>query len=438
MKTIGIYDELLYYNKYYNKDLNSQPRNKMNIVLSSSVFFQKSEHLLHEIFEHEVDSPFTVCMLKFSEVELKLLLQLPYPHPPLIGAAKRRVHLLQKLKNYNTFSFFKSFTDIIRIEHLDAPICFVICNLNEGLDICKLSLDSSMYVFFNAYEKALFDIEEIKWWKPFMTIRKVVMPYDQKLLTLNPITKCKHDISKNDLILINEKLYVVGQNLKLFNDDGGEANLFKMNPDSGEVVKIFKFLSSNKSKKIHFLLRANGDESLLPLFCTLPKALAKSKNGELIGYCMNFVDGVRLDRYIYNLSQDENITIIRVVKVFMQIALAVRTVHLSDLVIGDLCASNFMVENSGKVRIVDCDSFQIMNYPCEGFHFEASSYEGKFLSCADDFYLLKLMFDHLIEYFNQEIVNEYTKIVNTYHSFINDVSGFIYAFYYYLHMVEEI
>ena len=85
------------------------------------------------------------------------------------------------------------------------------------------------------------------------------------IATAIPITKCKHDISKNDLILINEKLYVVGQNLKLFNDDGGEANLFKMNPDSGEVVKIFKFLSSNKSKKI-LLSRSNELYVLLMLF----------------------------------------------------------------------------------------------------------------------------------------------------------------------------
>lgn len=436
MKKIGIYDELLYYNQYYNKDLCSKPRNKMNIVLSSSVFFQKYEYLIHEIFEHEVNSPLTVCMFKFSEVELKLLLQLPYS--PLIGAAKRRIHLLQKMKNYNTFSFFKSYTDIIRIEHLDAPICFVTCNLNEGLDICKLSLDSSMYVFLNAYEKDFFDIEEVRWWESFITIRKVVMPYDQKLLTLKPIIKRKYDIFQNDSIIINGKSYVIGKNLKLYNDEGGEANLFKMNPDSGEVVKIFKFLSGNKEKKIHFLFFASGNESLLPLFCTLPKALVKSKNGELIGYCMDFVDGVRLDRYIYNLSQDENTTIKSVVKLFMQIALAVRTVHLSDLVIGDLCAYNFMVKNSGEVRIVDCDSFQIMNYPCEGFHSEALIYEGKFLSCADDFYLLKLMFGNLIKYFNREIVNEYTQIMKTYRFFINDVPGFIYAFYYYLHLVEEI
>ena len=436
MKTIGIYDELVHYNQYYNKDLSSKPRNKMNIVLSSSVFFQKSEYLLHEIFEHEVNSPFTVCMFKFSEVELKLLLQLPYT--PLIRAAKRRVHLLQKSKHFNTFSFFKSFTDIIRIEHLDAPICFVTCNLNEGLDICKLSLDSSMYVFLDAYEKAFFDIDEVKWWKSFITVRKVVMPYDQRLLTLNPIIKCKHDIFNNDSMVINGNSYIIGKNLKLFNDDGGESILFKMNPDSGEVVKIFKFLSDNKSKKINFLLLANVNESLLPLFCTLPKALVKSKKGELVGYCMDFIDGVRLDRYIYNLSQDKNTTTKKVVKLFIQIALAVRTVHLSDLVIGDLCAYNFMVENSGRVRIVDCDSFQIMNYPCDGFHSEALIYEGKFLSCTDDFYLLKLMFDSLVKYFEQEIVNEYTQIMKTYCSYINDVPGFIYAFYYYLHLLEEI
>lgn len=436
MKKIGIYNELLHYNQYYNKDLNSNPRNKMNIVLSTSVFFQKSDYLLHEIFEHEANSPLTVCMFKFSEVELKLLLQLPYT--PLIGAAKRRVHLLKKLKHYNTFSFFKSFTDIIRIEHLDTPICFVTCNLNEGLDICRLSLDSSIYVFLNAYEKTFFDIEEVMWWESFITIRKVVTPYDQKLLKLNPMIKRKYNVFENDQIVINGTSYIIGKHLKLFNDEGGEANLFKMNPDNGDVVKIFKFLSDNKTKKINYLFLANGNESLLPLFCALPKALVKSKNGELIGYCMDFVDGVRLDRYIYNLSQNEDTTIIKVVKLFMQIALAVRTVHLSDLVIGDLCAFNFMVENSGNVRIVDCDSFQIMNYPCEGFHFEALSYEGKFLSCADDFYLLKLMFDSLVKSFSQGIVNEYTQIMKTYRMLINDIPGFIYAFYYYLHSVEEI
>lgn len=157
---------------------------------------------------------------------------------------------------------------------------------------------------------------------------------------------------------------------------------------------------------------------------------------------MEYIHGYRLDRYAHRLARRHRINITKVIKLFLNIAMAVRAVHLSDFVICDLCQYNFMVTRSGRIMIVDCDSFQIINYPNEGVHQEASDYiaefDGRYLSCDVDFNLLQYMFEEIIKYFTSEIQKQYADIICTYRSKINDVSGLIYAFYYFLHSKGKI
>lgn len=92
----------------------------------------------------------------------------------------------------------------------------------------------------------------------------------------------------------------------------------------------------------------------LPLipFCALPISVAKASNGATIGYSMSCVHGYRLDRYAHQFAKKRGVNISKVIKLFLNVTIAVRAVHLSDFVICDLCQSNFMVTRGGHIKVV--------------------------------------------------------------------------------------
>lgn len=433
-----VYSQLQEFHKYFNKNQVDSSRKYLNIILLPSVLISEHEFLISKLLRNKSHTFFHISIFGFSEVEIELIAQ--YSSSPLINTAKGRLDLLKKSKLFSMFSSFKSATDIIRLENLDVPICIVTSNINELASISRLSLKSNIYVFFDGYEKACLCEDEVKFAQTFLAIRRIYSAYEAASFFIRPPErKIEHTIADGDRFVAFNKTYIIGKDTERLDDEeGGEAQLYKIIVNGKKVLaKIFTTSNTNKPIKIDILLRAQHLRSLLSAFCVLPTCIIKSENGEPIGYCMDFIEGDRLDRYIYDLATTDDVTITKVIKLFLQIALAVRTVHLCDFVIGDLYVYNFMVEH-GRIKIVDCDSFQVLNYPCDGFHNEFFELEGRYLSCQDDFISLKCMFDEWIESFGQKIKLQYENVLQRYCSFINDTSGFIYAFYYFLHSMGEI
>lgn len=423
--------------KEYNKDLNGKYRAHLNLILSTSIFFSEFDHFLQWMLENQEALPFYVSWFKFSETEIELFNKLSASMP--CQTAKERLMRVKNADSFRQMSYFKSPTDIIRLEYLDAPICILSCSINETINISKLSVDSNIYHLFDGYEKKCVNKEELELTAKLLEVRKSAVPLDPASLVLNTIKQKENCIAEKRRINIAGKWLELGNisDMKLFND-GGESYLFKLVSDANCIIKVFRHLSINKTEKLRFLLNPLTKSKLFADFCVLPKALVLSEEGETVGYTMDFISGIRLDRYAHGLSQQSDTTIVDVIRLFLNTALAVRAVHLSDLLIGDLYYDNFLVIDDGTVRIVDCDSFQIVNYPCDGHHLEAEEFNGKFLTFKHDFDLLKVMYGKLLELFDDATRDNYQKIERTYLLKINDVSGYIYAFYHYLHAKEKL
>lgn len=420
------YKELVRFNKSYNKGLSGEDRDRLNLVIPTSILFAYLDHLLLEVCEKEEEIPFDISFFAFSEIEIDLLLQ--YSDLEIIKKAKSRLLSIRQTGMHHKMMSHKSVTDIIRNENLDAPICIISCNITEAIDISRLALKSSIYLYFDGFEQLLEREEDVDIAHKMLGIRRVTTQFGPPITRLNTIVSRKNSIPDGK-VFINGHCYRIENDWSIF-EMGGEADLHKMESDN-RILKLFIKISSNKVEKLKILLKAKQRGDILSAFCMLPDALAETESGECVGYTMEFVDGQRLDRYLYELSGKKETTIADVVEIFLQVALAVHTVHLNDFIIGDLCSNNFMV-SGGRITIVDCDSFQIKNYPCDGFHMEACDLEGKFLTCFDDFCLLTYMYESLIGLFERKIIDEYKEILDIYRQKINDISGFIYAFYYFL------
>lgn len=421
------YKELLRFNKFYNKNLKGEYRKNLNLVIASSMLFAYSEYLISELCRNGAEDSLSISYFSFFEIEIKLLQQ--YSNLEIIKKAAKRLSDIKAAAMPYKMVYHKSVMDLIRTENLDAPVCIVSCNITEAVDISRFAVKSSAYLFFDGYEPVIEREEDVGILQKMFGIRNTGEQFDSQ------VTKLKARVLWNNKVP-NGQVFINGEHYDLKNDcfeiePGGEAELYKMRADN-RILKLFVRMSRNKVEKLQILLEAKERGEIVSAFCILPEALVITADEAYAGYVMEYVTGKRLDRYLFELSQDKTATIEDVVEIFLQIALAVHTVHLNDFIIGDLCAYNFIVAE-GRIRIVDCDSFQIKNYPCDGFHMEANHLKGKFLTCYDDFCLLKFMYKSLIELFEKRIVDEYEEILKTYHEKINDISGFIYAFYYFLH-----
>ena len=426
-----IYNALVEFNEKNNKTLKFIQRNNLNIVLPTSLFFTDNESFLTEVQKHEIDSPFVVSTFKFSEVEIDLLLK--YSNNEIVKLAKERLLKIKECSLHNSFSYFKYISDIVQIEKLDVPICFLICNINEAINTHLLSVKSNnLHICFDAYEKKILNEDELHLLeKNFFYIRQTALPYDSFKIPIKSIKKTKN-IFQGGKIIVNKKSYFLSDNIRLKDIEGGEASIYKLESSSRQIVKIFNSFSETKMTKVKLLLSNTVKKRVLSDFCVLPDDIVLSNDGKEIGYVMENIEGDRLDQFVYKLSQNNDTTIIQIVQLYLKVALSVHAVHLSDFVIGDIHANNFIVTHNNKVKIVDCDSFNMLNYPCDGLHYEAfETFSHKHLSYQSDFFLLNFVFDDLLKMFKDDIRTEYFKIKKLYKPY-NDVIDFIYAFYYFL------
>ncbi len=438
----SMYTKICEFQESLNQGLEYKSKVRLNLILTSSMLFAPSDYLLRELLQNSAQIPFTISTFRLTEIELSLYEK--YTHDALSQTAKARLSNLHRLEQYRVMSYYKSPIDIVRLEEFKAPICFVTCNINEAVEISRLALpQNDTHILLDRFEKDSsnqnMDTFTAKFDKGIKSVSDI---YDAAQLRLwtNEVEDAPNAVP--DVFEINGSNYVATKDFSPLRDSGGEGDLFRITFDGGKVIKIIRYPSETKMMKIKYFLSDDAKKLPMAAFCPLPQALVYTLNGAEIGYTMEYIHGTRLDRYVARMADDSRTKLVDVLMLFLRITLAVRAVHLSDCVIGDLCVYNFMVEKSGYVKIVDCDSFQIMDYPNDGVHYEAMSYidghEGLYLSCEVDYHLLRSMLDELILYFNTKIQERYNAILNSYNEKVNDICGLIFAFYYHLLSLGEI
>lgn len=430
-----IYEMLLESGKACNRGLNRRYRDKFDLVLSSTVFYVEFDYLLQTLCNNAESLPFSVSWFSFAEKEIEMFEK--FSNSAVFHRARRRLQQLKQIHSFTQRHYFHSAVDLVQIENLDAPICIMSCSINETISISKQSGQTSILQFFDGYEKKCIDKEELTQVSQLLEIKKTILDIDSQVTKLKFCNQVRTNLFSGQKVFDGDRVIIIGQDTKepIF---GGESNIYPLKSDETKVIKLFLNLSSNKERKIRLLLNETTQNRPLAQFCVLPSSMLYSETGEMIGYSMNNIEGDRLDRYCKHLFDNKDTTSNEVIELFLKVALAVYSVHLSDFIIGDLSYANILVTPGGNVWIVDCDSFQIQNYPCDGRREEAQFLSKEYHITAFDYASLREMYKRLINLCSEDglknaLTTDYYAILNTYKHKIHDISGFIYAFYYFLH-----
>lgn len=164
-----------------------------------------------------------------------------------------------------------------------------------------------------------------------------------------------------------------GKSLYLGNEigRGGEGAVFEVKSESAVVAKIYhQAINTVKQEKIRAMVGLKND-SLLG-FTTWPTDILQNKNKQIIGFLMPKLSGKPIHG-LYSpktrLIEFPKATFPFLVHTAANLARAFAAVHESGHVIGDVNHGNLFVTDKGTVRIIDCDSFQIIShgvqYRCE-------------------------------------------------------------------------
>jgi DNA-binding helix-hairpin-helix protein with protein kinase domain len=152
---------------------------------------------------------------------------------------------------------------------------------------------------------------------------------------------------------------------------GGEGSVWAVTSDANVVAKFYhKGLEVNTARKIEAMCRLKSD-ALLKI-SAWPLATLKTKSGAPEGLLMPRISGHQEAHLLYTpKSRRTNFPEAQfsfIVHVSMNIARAFATVHDAGQVIGDVNHGNLLVARDGRVRLIDCDSFEINDgstiFPC--------------------------------------------------------------------------
>ena len=149
---------------------------------------------------------------------------------------------------------------------------------------------------------------------------------------------------------------------------GGEGSVYKCDIPN----KVCKIYHNDKITKFRLakLLKMQANKIKIKGVCW-PEELLYIKNGaerQFCGYLMNEAKGHKLQTSVMNpmVIKDKFPSWNRkqLVELCISILEIVEQLHKSNIIIGDINANNILVADYNKVYFIDCDSFQIENYPC--------------------------------------------------------------------------
>ena len=157
--------------------------------------------------------------------------------------------------------------------------------------------------------------------------------------------------------------------------EGGEAEVFLL-PD-GRALKLFK-----PAEHPDFALQPAAAEAArerlqehqhklehfppgLPAQVVVPVELAMSRasRGAVLGYAMRHVAPAQPLRSLWDLRQRQTMGVEDVAAVFADLAGTVAALHARQMLVGDLNASNVLLQRRVAV-LIDADSYGLPGYPC--------------------------------------------------------------------------
>ena len=147
---------------------------------------------------------------------------------------------------------------------------------------------------------------------------------------------------------------------------GTYAKIYADNGDfSGQLVKLYRAAAYGDShlNKLQSLRSVGQRPPVRELPLAMPLELLYCPQG-CAGYVMNRCPGELLRVFVRETERDwEGHDL---AEIFRRLFLILLELHTAHILINDLSYNNILIDESDRVSLVDCDSFQIRNYPGGG------------------------------------------------------------------------
>ncbi len=153
---------------------------------------------------------------------------------------------------------------------------------------------------------------------------------------------------------------------------GGEGAVFEIEGEEGLAAKIFRApLAAERAEKIRVMARLRSEQ--MEAQAAWPNELLSLSSGEPIGLSMARVGDSHDIHQLYN-PRSRRVAFPGadwrfLVEVAANLACAFAAVHDTSSVIADVNHGGILVGQDGRVRLIDCDSFQVQAsgrvFPCD-------------------------------------------------------------------------
>ena len=143
---------------------------------------------------------------------------------------------------------------------------------------------------------------------------------------------------------------------------GGEGAVFEIKENTSLVIKVYsEALQKEKVEKLNYM--ASMQDAELDKFAAWPVDVALNSSVQVCGFIMRKLEGFVPLHMLFSpmdrkkLFPDKGYNFL--VHVARNLATAFHKIHQSGIVVGDVNEGNILVNASGMVALIDCDSFQI-------------------------------------------------------------------------------
>ncbi len=142
---------------------------------------------------------------------------------------------------------------------------------------------------------------------------------------------------------------------------GSNAYIYTCPQLPGLLIKGYKKLSMIESQKEKLQLLQKFGSRVPDLNCAFPVDLLYDYPSSIVGYSMKPIVGKLLREHLIIGWDGHDLG-----KVFENLLLIILELHTMHIHVNDLSFNNVLIDTNDNVGFVDCDSFQITNYPGGG------------------------------------------------------------------------
>ncbi len=159
---------------------------------------------------------------------------------------------------------------------------------------------------------------------------------------------------------LNNMRYSPGRKL----GQGGEGIVYEVREDAGLVIKIYSHdLSQERIEKLTYMASISSPE--LNKFAAWPLDVVRDSHGKAIGFTMRKLVAFVPLHMLFSPMERKKLFADKgynyLVHVARNLAMAFYKIHQMGIIIGDVNEANILVNPSGMVAMIDCDSFQVKN-----------------------------------------------------------------------------